>query len=145
MTRKWTFVFIVAAILLLAMSISLAWSAPQQSSQPPTFVLSGNKTPAFTRTDRALVDTYYEHLRSTLAPGSLDQARFSPAVERSLVAGSRLPMQLERDLQPLPAKLESELSQITGDYGRFKIGNHVLLIKKADLAIFDAIKTAGSQ
>jgi hypothetical protein len=33
MTRKWTFVFIVAAILLLAMSISLAWSAPQRCSE----------------------------------------------------------------------------------------------------------------
>jgi hypothetical protein len=145
MTRKWKFLLVFTAILVLAMSISLVWSAPQKSAQRLTFILPGNKTPVFTPKDRALLETYYEHLRSTLAPGSLDQSTFSPAVERSLVVGSRLPMQLEKDLEPFPAKLESQLSQITGEYGRYRLRNHLLLIKKADLTIFDVMRNAGSK
>jgi len=40
----------------------------------------------------------------------------------------------------LPAKLESQLTPITGDYGRYTLGRHVVLIKKADLAIADILK-----
>ena len=61
-------------------------------------------------------------------------------VEKALVVGSHVPMQLEKDLEPLPAKLESQLTQITGDYGRYTLGQHVVLIKKTDLAIADILK-----
>jgi hypothetical protein len=49
-------------------------------------------------------------------------------------------MQLEKDLKPLPSKLESQLSQLTGEYGRYSVGRHVVLIRKTDLAIADIIK-----
>jgi hypothetical protein len=49
-------------------------------------------------------------------------------------------MQLEKDLQPLPQKIETQLSLITGDYGRYTLGRHVLLVRKSDLAIGDIIK-----
>jgi hypothetical protein len=134
---------ILAVILLLAMSISLAWSAPQRASEAPAFVLRGEKAPVFTAKDRELLEAYYEHLLGTLAPGSLDRSGFSPPVEKSLVAGSHVPIQLEKDLQQLPSKLEAELSPLTGDYGRYKLGNHVLLIKKGDLTIADILKNVG--
>ena len=75
-----------------------------------------------------------------LAPGSLDRSSFSVGVEKALVPGSHVPMQLQKDLEPLPAKLESELSQITGGYARYKLGLHVVLVKKADLEIKDILK-----
>jgi hypothetical protein len=49
-------------------------------------------------------------------------------------------MQLEKDLQPLPGKLDLQLSQITGDYARYTLGRHVVLIRKGDLTIADIIK-----
>jgi hypothetical protein len=49
-------------------------------------------------------------------------------------------MQLEKDLQPLPSKLDLQLSQITGDYARYTLGRHVVLVRKGDLAIADIIK-----
>ena len=143
MTRRWKVALFLAVILLLAMGISLGWSAPQKAPETPTFVLHGDKAPLFTAKDRELIATYYEHLLGALAPGSLDRSTFSLAVEKSLVAGSRVPVQLEKDLEPLPGKLESELSPIMGDYRRYKLGHHVVLIKKADLTITDILKNVG--
>jgi len=40
----------------------------------------------------------------------------------------------------LPAKLESQLTPVTGDYGRYTLGRHVVLVRKSDLAIADIIK-----
>lgn len=49
-------------------------------------------------------------------------------------------MQLEKDLKPLPAKLESQLTLVTGDYARYTLGAHVVLVRKTNLAIADIIK-----
>ena len=144
MTRKWKLALILAVILLLAISVSLAWSAPQKTKDAPTFILHGDKAPVFTAKDRELLEAYYEHLLGTLAPGSIHHSTFSPGVEKSLMTGSRVPMQLEKDLEPLPAKLESGLTPLGGDYRRYKLGNHVLLVKKADLTISDIVKNVGS-
>jgi hypothetical protein len=99
-----------------------------------------DKKPAFSAKDRELITDYYNHLIGTLAPGSLDRSAYPLAVEKALVISSHVPMQLEKELEALPPKLELQLSQITGDYGRYKLGRHVVLIKKADLTIADIIK-----
>jgi hypothetical protein len=52
-------------------------------------------------------------------------------------------MQMEKDLMPLPSELEAKLVTLTGDYGRYKLGNHVLIVRMADLTIVDIIKNAG--
>src|SRR5437867_353299 len=83
---------------------------------------------------------HLDYLVRALAPGSLDRSAFPLGVEQSLVAGSHEPMQLEKDLKPLPAKLESQLTAITGDYARYTLGRHVVLVHKTDLAITDIIK-----
>jgi hypothetical protein len=129
MSRNWKLALIAAAVVLLSASIALAQDAK----------------PAFSANDRELIEAYYNHLIGTLAPGSLDRSPFPLGVEKTLVAGSHVPMQLEKDLQPLPAKLESQLSAITGDYGRYKLGRHVVLIKKADLAIADILKNVANK
>jgi len=123
MSHSWK-IAVLVTILILVASIALAQDLK----------------PVFTAKDRALIEGYYTHLIGTLAPGSLDRTPFPLGVEKSLVPGSHVPMQLEKDLQPLPAKLESQLSAITGDYGRYTLGRHVVLVKKADLAIADIIK-----
>ena len=132
MKPKWKIVLILTAILLLAFSVSLAWSAPERGSAP-----------TFTAKDRDAIQGFYLRLMGTLAPGSLNRTPFSPNIEKALTAGSHVPMQLEKEMMPLPMELESKLTVLTGDYGRFKLGNHVLLVKMADLTIADIIKNAG--
>jgi hypothetical protein len=124
MSRAWKVVLFITAALILMESIALA-----QESKP-----------VFTPKDRELIQAFYNHLIGTLAPGSVDRTPFPLGVEKTLVAGSHVPMQLEKDLLPLPAKLESQLSAITGDYARYKLGRHVVLVRKADLAIADILK-----
>jgi len=132
MSRPWKIALLLAVILLFAMSISLAWSAPQKSDGP--------KMPIFTAKDRQVIEGYYDQLLGTLAPGSLDRSAFPLGIEEALVPGSHVPMQLEKEMQPLPRKVELQLSQITGDYKRFTLGQHVVLVRKSDLAIADILK-----
>jgi hypothetical protein len=132
MTRKWKVILILVTMMLLVFSISLAWSAPQKASEP-----------TFNSNDRNVVTEFYRHVMGTLAPGSVVRWPFSPAIERTLAAGSHVPMQLEKELIPLPNELESKLTPLTGEYRRFKLGPHVLLVKTADLSIVDIVKNAG--
>jgi len=130
MKTKWKIILILTAILLLTFSVSLAWSAPE-------------KAPAFSTKDRDAIEGFYRHLMGTLAPGSINRTPFSPNIEKALATGSHVPMQLEKDLTPLPKELASKLTPLTGDYERYKLGTHVLLVKMADLTIADIIKNAG--
>jgi len=130
MTRAWKVALLLTVVLMLVTSIALA--------QEP-------KGPTFSTKDRQLIDAYYSHLIGNLAPGSLDRSSFSLEIEKALVAGSHVPLQLEKDLMPLPAKLESQLSQTTGGYGRYTLGRHVVLIKKVDLRIADVLKNVAAK
>jgi hypothetical protein len=132
MSSAWKLALLFTASLLVAVTVSPAWSAPQKSDE--------SKLPVFDAKDRQLIETYYKELIGNLAPGSIDRSEFSLGVEKSLAVGSHVPMQFEKDLQPLPRKLEFQLTQITGDYGRYTLGRHVVLVRKADLAIGDIIK-----
>jgi len=124
MSRIWKVGLLLTAVLLLIVRITAA-----QETKP-----------SFSLKDRELIEAYYNHLLGTLAPGSVDRSPFPLGVEKALVAGSHVPMQLEKMLQPLPSKLESQLTPVTGDYGRYTLGRHVVLIRKADLAIADILK-----
>ena len=132
MSRAWKIALVSAVILLFAMSLSLAWSAPQSAD--------AQKLPVFSAKDRQIIESYYNHLLGTLAPGSINRSAFPLGVESALAPNSHVPMQLEKDLQPLPRSIELQLSQITGDYARYTLGRHVLLVRKSDLAIGDIIK-----
>ena len=124
MSRIWKVALLVTAALL----------------QMATFSAGQETRPTFSLKDRELIETYYTHLLGTLAPGSPDRSPFALGVEKALVVGSHVPMQLEKMLEPLQAKLESQLTPMTGDYGRYTLGRHVVLIRKADLGIADIIK-----
>jgi hypothetical protein len=132
MSRAWKIAVMLIVILLFGLVATLAWSAPQSRDE--------SRMPVFTDKDHRLIDEYYLHLVGALAPGSLDRSEFPMGIEQSLAAGSRVPMQLEKDLRPLPSKLESQLSQLTGEYARYTLGRHIVLVRKADLAIADIIK-----
>jgi hypothetical protein len=125
MPRTAKLALLLLLVLLLGTGIALSQAA---------------NSPTFSAKDRELIEAYYNHVSGTLAPGSLDRSEFPLAVEKALMAGSHVPMQLEKDLEPLPAKLESQLTQITGDYGRYTLGRHIVLIKKGDLTIADILK-----
>jgi hypothetical protein len=124
MSRAWKL-----ALLFLMLFLLLAGLSAGQERKP-----------TFTAKDKTLIQTYYDHFVGTLAPGSLDRTPFALGIEKALVAGSRVPMQLEKDLEPLPAKLESQLTPLTGDYGRYTLGRHIVLVKKGDLEITDILK-----
>lgn len=126
MTRIWKVAIFIAVFALLAMGANLLGA--QQNH------------PAFTPKDRELIVAYYEHLQGTIAPGTINRTKFPLGVEKALAPGSKLPAQMEKDLELLPKKLESGLSAITGDYARYKLGPHVLLVKKGDLSIADVLK-----
>jgi len=132
MSRAWKVALLLALVLLFGMVVSLAWGAPQKADEP--------KMPFFSVKDHKLIEDYYNHLVGTLAPGSLDRSGFPLGIEESLVTGSNVPMQLEKDLKPLPARLESQLSAVTGDYARYTLGRHVVLVRKNDLKVADIIK-----
>jgi len=125
MSRTAKLALLLLLVLLLGTGIALSQAA---------------NSPTFSAKDRELIEAYYNHVSGTLAPGSLDRSEFPLAVEKALMAGSHVPMQLEKDLEPLPVKLESQLTQITGDYGRYTLGRHIVLIKKGDLTIADILK-----
>ena len=131
MSRAWKIALALAVISLFLMTLSLGWSAPQNPAE---------KLPVFSPKDRQIIEGYYNHLVGTLAPGSINRSPFPLGVERALTPNSHVPMQLEKDLQPLPPKLESQLTQITGNYARYTLGRHVVLVRKSDLAIGDIIK-----
>jgi hypothetical protein len=145
MSPVWKLTLLLVLMLILAMSMTLGGQTTQNKPETPTFVLRGDTTPVFTAKDRELLTAYYQRLYSTLAPGSITQSKFSPAVERSLVTGSHIPMQLEKELEPLPNSLEATLSQLTGDYRRYKLQPHVVIVKKADLTIMDIVKNVGTK
>ena len=130
MSRAWKIALVLAVILLFAFSISLAWGAPQNET----------KLPIFTPKDHQLIEAYYTRVIGTLAPGSLNRSQFPLGIEEALAPGSRVPMHLQKDMQPLPAKLDQQLSPITGDFGRYTLGRHVVLVRRSDLMIGDIIK-----
>jgi hypothetical protein len=98
------------------------------------------KLPKFTAQDRQFIEAYYTHIIGTLAPGSLDRSSFPPEVERTLVVGGHIGMGLENELERLPDKLESQLSAVVRSYGCYRLGRHIILMKKEDLVIADILK-----
>jgi hypothetical protein len=130
MSRAWK-IALMLLVALLGIVLTLAWGTPQTGD---------GKMPVFSKKDNKLIEDYYLHLVGTLAPGSVDRSEFPLGIEQSLAPGSHVPMQLEKELKPLPSKLESQLSLLTGEYGRYTLGRHVVLVRKTDLAIADIIK-----
>jgi hypothetical protein len=128
MSSKILKIFLLAVVLLLL----LAELGGAQSSRP-----------AFTEADRTLVNSYYKEIHARTAPGSIDRTEMPLAVEQSLVAGGRVPLQYEKKLQRVPDALRSRLSLISGDYEYYMLGKHVLLVHKRTLDIADAVRNAG--
>ena len=96
--------------------------------------------PAFTADDRKLIESHYNRLIGALAPGTINRTPLPFGVENALVVGSRIPMQVERDLTPLPLKLEMELSRLGNDFSRYRLGRHVVLVRKADYTLVDILR-----
>src|SRR5262245_39958972 len=86
MRPNWKIILVLTALLIFAFSVALAWSDPQKAP-----------TPVFAPAERDAIQAYYLHLMGTLAPGSINRTPFSPNIEKALVTGSHVPMQLEKD------------------------------------------------
>jgi hypothetical protein len=104
---------------------------------------AANSTPKFSAADKETITDFYKHLDGTLAPGSLDRKGFPPDVDRELVGGGKLPAQLEKRLEALPRELEKKLAEPSGGYQLYRLGNHVLILRKSDLRIADILKNVG--
>jgi hypothetical protein len=125
---------VVLILLALAALLLVATSVVGQSTDKPV---------KFTAEDRKAIDGYYTHLFGETAPGSLDRKDFSVEIEKVLKPGGKVPLQLEKELEWLPAELEKKLSQPPGGYLHYKLGRHVLIVRKSDLWIADIFKDAG--
>jgi len=117
--------------LLLVATAAVGWS---QSADKPV---------KFTAEDRKAIESYYTHLIGETAPGSLDRKSYSLEIEKVLTPGGKVPLQLEKELQWLPPELEKKLSQPPGGYLHYKLGRHVLVVRRSDLLIADIIKDVG--
>jgi len=125
---------VVLILLALAALMLLATSVIGQSADKPV---------KFTVEDRKAIDSYYTHLFGETAPGSLDRQDYSVEIEKVLKPGGKVPLQLEKDLEWLPSELEKKLSQPPGGYLHYKLGRHVLIVRKSDLWIVDIFKDVG--
>ena len=128
--------FVVRTLLLIALLLVATVAVMGQTAEKPAKA-------EFTSADREMIQNYYKHLLGTLAPASLDRKGFPPEVEKGIASGNKLPEQLEKQLQLLPKELEEKLSLPMAGYLRYKLGNHVLLVRRSDLMIADLIKNAG--
>jgi hypothetical protein len=97
----------------------------------------------FTLEDRKAIDTFYTHLYGEIAPGALDRKDYSTEIEKVLKPGGKVPMQLEKELEWLPAELEKKLVAPPGGYLHYKLGRHVLIMRRSDLYIADIVKDVG--
>lgn len=97
----------------------------------------------FGAVEREAINTYYKHLLGTLAPASIDRKGFPPEIEKALSPGNKVPGQYEKQLELLPKELESKLPTPPAGYLRYKLGRHVLLVQRSDLAIADIVRDAG--
>jgi hypothetical protein len=113
MSRVWKLSLLLTVALMLMTTISLS---------------QASKGPAFTAQDRELIEAYYKRIIGTLAPGSLDRTPLPLGVEQALVVGGHVPMSVEKDLERLPEKLESQLSQTARSNHVYKLGRHILLV-----------------
>jgi hypothetical protein len=119
---------LIAILVMLPLSVAASLAA---------------ETPAFTAGERRIINDYYKHLMETLAPGSIDRSTFPWEIEKTIVVGSRVPGSLEKKMEPLPKALESRLNVLSGEFRRYRLGQHVLLVRKTDLIIVDIVKQAG--
>jgi len=104
---------------------------------------AADKMPKFTANDYKAIDAYYRQQFGDIAPGSINRSTFSPDIERALKPGEKLPLQFQKKLETLPRELEEKLSGQPAGYAIYKLGHHVLLLRRSDLMIADIVKDAG--
>jgi hypothetical protein len=126
-SRIWKLALLATILLLL-----IAWIGGAQ-----------DRGPVFSDSDRVLINDYFKHLHASTAPGSIDRSEMPLAVEQSLVAGGRVPLQYQKRLQRVPEALRKDLSLVSGAYEYYVLGRHVLLVRKDTLEITDIVRNAG--
>jgi hypothetical protein len=104
---------------------------------------AAEKMPRFTVNDHKVIDAYFRQQFGDIAPGSINRSTFSPDIERALRSGEKLPLQFQKKLETLPRELEEKLSGQPAGYAIYKLGHHVVLLRRSDLMIADIVKDAG--
>ena len=104
---------------------------------------AADKMPKFTVNDYKTIDAYYRQQWGDIAPGSINRSTFSPDIERALKPGEKLPPQLQKKLETIPRELEEKLSGQPAGYAIYKLGHHVVLLRRSDLMIADIVRDAG--
>jgi hypothetical protein len=112
-------------------------------------------TPVFTAQERQAIQAYYrtEMVKQAwadagqrhgtpkgLPPGLARKPRLAPPIERQIARGRRLPDGLEKDLEPLPAVLESRLKPLPQPYARIVIGTNVIIVNARTQQITDVLR-----
>ena len=79
---------------------------------------------------------YAQHYRH-LPPGLAKKDRLPPGLERQLVVRGAFPVELQRDVYPVPVDLERRLPPPPPDCERVAIGAHIILRNRSTNVIVD--------
>lgn len=87
--------------------------------------------PVFNNAQRDTIRSCMSGQYGSLPPGLAKRDRLPPGLERQLQRNGQLPPGLQKRVQPLPGVCSSRLPQLPGDWRRVILGNHVLLLDRA--------------
>ena len=106
----------------------------------------GHRAYQFGTREREIISRYYANPRPGLPPGLAKRGgNLPPGLEKHLVRNGTLPPGLQKRLQPLPVELERELPPLPGDCGcrRGVIGTDILLVRTGNYSILDVLSLSG--
>lgn len=87
--------------------------------------------PMFDGSQRDTIRSCMSGQYGSLPPGLAKRDRLPPGLERQLQRNGQLPPGLQKRVQPLPGVCSSRLPQLPVDWSRVVLGNHVLLLDRA--------------
>jgi hypothetical protein len=87
--------------------------------------------PEFTQAQRDSIRSCMSGQYGSLPPGLAKRDRLPPGLERQLQRNGQLPPGLQKRVQPLPDVCASRLPRLPVDWSRVILGNHVMLLDKA--------------
>ena len=91
-----------------------------------------------TREERVVVNNYFVADRG-LPPGLAKREHLPPGLEKQLRTRGTLPPGLAKKMVRLPVELERQLHPIPAGYCRFMIGGHIVLVNKKTNVVLDAM------
>ncbi len=144
------FVLIVGGPALLAQGKGKGKGKGRQDRDATSESTAGDKVrralpPAemvFSERDRTVVRNWFRGGRSNLPPGLAKRDRLPPGLEKQLATRGTLPPGLQKRIQPLPMDLERQLPPLPTGWRRAVIAGNVILMNEKTRVVYDIIRNA---